>query len=208
MMSKRLPLTLVLSAVLFVTASFAATKKGQRNNRSRDWNNSAVVNEDLPRPGNSVYSGNSDWASSGTFESPGSSLILGRPGTPDNWNGGFGNWSDKTAWSEGLPGPGSDVVIYTGNTDYVYLDVSSVIDSMTLGGPSGSESVIVDNSGAQTLIIADSLTVGRIGFLDLVSGSTVEIGGNVLNIGFIFLNNGSTMSIGGNFDNQGQLWTT
>ena len=48
MMSKRLPLALVLSAVLFVTASFAATKKSQRNNRSRDWNDSPLVNDDLP----------------------------------------------------------------------------------------------------------------------------------------------------------------
>jgi T5SS/PEP-CTERM-associated repeat protein len=110
MMSKRLPLALVLSAVLFVTASFAASKKNRRNDRSRDWNDSPLVNGDLPRPGNSVYSGNSGWDSSGTLGNSGSSLILNSPGTFNNWNGGAGNWGTGTPGAIQSLRPGQAVI--------------------------------------------------------------------------------------------------
>ncbi|HTV66313.1 MAG TPA: hypothetical protein VMD98_11950, partial [Bryocella sp.] len=59
------------------------------------------------------------------------------PSSPDNWLGGMGNWSNPADWSAGEPGSSSDVFINTGN-DYVTLDVNASINSLTLGGTTGS----------------------------------------------------------------------
>src|SRR5208282_3998148 len=107
MTSKRVPRALVLCAVLFVTSGFAATKKIQRHDRSGDWNDSSLRNGDLLNAGSSVPSGGgSESLAIGSLGSP--SLVL-NPGTPDNWNGGTGNWSVPGNWSAGAPGASSDV---------------------------------------------------------------------------------------------------
>src|SRR5271167_4925440 len=36
------------------------------------------------------------------------------PSSPDNWNGGTGNWSNGANWNNGVPGATSDVTIYSG----------------------------------------------------------------------------------------------
>ncbi len=56
---------LVLCAALVATSGFAASKKIQRDNGSRDWNDSSLVNGDLPSSGSSVSSGSSGFQSSG-----------------------------------------------------------------------------------------------------------------------------------------------
>ncbi len=68
------------------------------------------------------------------------------PSSPDNWLGGTGNWSNGSDWSAGLPGSSSDVTIGTGN-DYVTLNTSASINSLTLGGSSGSSTLIDPSMG-------------------------------------------------------------
>src|SRR5271167_4098001 len=95
----------------------------------------------------------------------------------DNWNGGTGKWSNGSDWSAGLPGAGSDVVIYSGGNDTVTLDTSATINSLTLGGANnGFTSELTDGGVAQTLTITNGLTVGQTGFLNLLGSSTVSAG--------------------------------
>src|SRR5271166_6526213 len=102
----------------------------------------------------------------------------------DNWNGGTGNWSTGSDWSAGQPAAGSDVVIYSGGNDTVTLDTSPTINSLTLGGANNSTtSELTDGGVAQTLSIANGLTVGQTGTLNLTSGSTVSVGADSFNAG-------------------------
>src|SRR5271166_3689839 len=192
----RLPL--VLCAVLFVTSGFAATKKIQRNDGSRDWNDLSLQNGDRPSVGSSVSSGSFGFQSSTAPGSSGSSLILGSPGTPDNWNGGAGNWSNAGNWSAGSPGANSDVKIYSGGNDTVTLDtnVPTAINSLTLGGvANGFTSELNDGGTAQNLTITNGLTVGQTGALNLTGSSTVTAGADSSNAGSVDLENASTLGI-------------
>jgi hypothetical protein len=125
----------------------------------------------------------------------------------DNWNGGTGNWSNGSDWNAGEPGPGSDVVIYSGGNDTVTLDVgSTTISSLTLGGPSnGTTSELTDAGTKQTLTITNALNVGQTGTLYLYGGSTVTAGADSTSAGEILLYNGSTLSVTGNLANSGTL---
>jgi autotransporter family porin len=105
----------------------------------------------------------------------------------DNWLGGTGNWSDSGGWDSGLPSAGSDVVIYSGGDDLVYLDMNASIASLTLGGADGGSAWLSDNGTAQTLTIAGALTIGRTGVLALGTGSTVTVGGAMNNSGGLML---------------------
>src|SRR5208283_1460270 len=156
MTSKRVPLTLLLCAVLFVTGGFAATKKLHRNDRSRAWNDfslqndlpvqndSSLQNGDLPSAGSSVSSGGGCDGHSGGGPS---GVPVPRPANnPDNWNGGTGFWSNPGNWSNGEPGGTSTVTISSGSNDTVTLDTSPTINSLTLGGMSkGTQSTLTDN---------------------------------------------------------------
>jgi hypothetical protein len=88
------------------------------------------------------------------------------PSSPDNWLGGTGNWSNGADWSAGEPGSSSDVTINTGN-DVVMLDTSANINSLTLGGSSGSSEIEEANYGGHTITIAGSLTINESGTLSL-----------------------------------------
>ncbi len=123
----------------------------------------------------------------------------------DNWLGGTGNWSDTSYWSFGLPSGGSDVVIYSGGTDLVYLDASSSIASLTLGGDTGN-SQLADNGTAQTLTIAGALTVNQTGTLYLAGGNAVTAGANSSNAGLIQLENASALQVNGNLGNSGTIY--
>src|SRR5271165_6543815 len=109
MTSMRMPLALVLSAMLFVTAGFAATKKFQRNDRARGWSDLSLQNGSSPQNDLSLQNGD--------LRDPGSSVSGGSPGfqfsdapafsgsplpyplsSPDNWKGGTGNWSNAGQW--------------------------------------------------------------------------------------------------------------
>ena len=125
------------------------------------------------------------------------------PSTIDNWLGGTGNWSDDFNWDTGLPGGDSDVFIRTGN-DYVFLDTSASIASLTLGGSSGSSSLQVDPN---PLTIAGALTVNQTGTL-VLAGGTVTAHGDALNNGTIidpFGGSGSQLIVDGRLTNNGSI---
>ncbi len=141
-------------------------------------------------------------------------LTLTNAYAQDNWNGGTGNWSNGSDWSAGLPGPGSDVVIYSGGNDTVTLDTSPTINSLTLGGGNNGYcqggpycSELTDGGVAQTLTITNALTIGQAGFLNLTGGSLVTAGADSSNAGVIDLGNASTLKVTGNFDNAGMVGT-
>src|SRR5271157_2357746 len=121
----------------------------------------------------------------------------------DNWNGGGGNWSDAGRWSAGLPGPGSDVVIHNPGSfgDFVTLDTSPTINSLTLGGVyaycccfQNFCSQLRDGGVAQTLSITNGLTIGQDGLLSLTGASTVSAG-TVNNSGALGSGAGATLNL-------------
>jgi hypothetical protein len=121
------------------------------------------------------------------------------PNSPDNWLGGTGNWSNGADWSAGQPGSGSDVFINTGN-DNVTLDVNASINSLTLGGTSGSSTLT--NTGIVTLTIAGALTINQSGTLTF-STVGVSAGGTVTNAGTVNLTHGGLA--GGTIINSGVI---
>jgi hypothetical protein len=124
------------------------------------------------------------------------------PSSPDNWLGGTGNWSNGADWSAGEPGSGSDVFINTGN-DYVTLDTSASINSLTIGGGSGSSVLIDPNQGDYTVNIAGALTINQTGTLTLTDDS-ITANGNSTNAGTINLSL-STLTVNANFTNSGTV---
>ena len=194
-MSTRLPLALVLSAVLFATASFAATKKSQRNSTARDSNDSPLMNDTSPSPGSRV-SGSMGNLTLSQDENPGGGLILA-PGSPDNWNGGTGNWSNAAKWSTGTPNNNSDVTIYSGGNDLVTLDVgSTTVESLQLGGAqNGHTSELTDGGAAQTLTITNGFTLGATGSLQLIGNGSSVSAGSIVNNGFVTIGSGATLNL-------------
>ena len=121
-------------------------------------------------------------------------LATGIASAQDNWLGGTGNWSDGANWSAGLPGPTSDVVIYSGGVDAVMLDVSSTINSLTLGGITNFSFLTDDGEGGLTLAISNGLTLGQTGNLDLY-GSTTASAGTLNNGGIVFVGGGVALNL-------------
>lgn len=131
------------------------------------------------------------------------------PSSQDNWLGGTGNWSNSGSWSGGLPVQSSDVVINTGN-DNVIWDTSANINSLTLGGASGS-SMLADNVGnGYTMNIAGALTVNHSGTLYLGGfnqgiGDTLIANANSSNAGNILVGMYSGLQVNGDFTNSGTV---
>jgi T5SS/PEP-CTERM-associated repeat protein len=202
----RLALSSFLVAALALSSGFAATKKFDRHRHvSQGWNDFAPMEGSLQDTGSNASSGGSASLSVGSLGA--SSLVLS-PGTPDNWNGGTGNWSTAGDWSTGVPGSNSDVTIYSGGDDTVTLDLgSTTINSLTLGGASnGHTSELTDGGVAQTLTITTAMNVGVTGALELTGGSTVMAGAASSNGGIIDLF-GGTLNISGDVTNSGTIET-
>ncbi len=142
---------------------------------------------------------------------------------PDDWLGGTGNWSNGADWSSGLPSDSSDVVINTGN-DYVTLDTNANINSLTLGGNSGSSTLFDDGSTHYSVNIAGALTVNQSGTLTLMGDgitanadstnagtinlqlSGLQLNGGFTNSGDIELQSGlPSIQVSGNFSNAGRI---
>ncbi len=138
------------------------------------------------------------WAGNGSYFNPRFDL----PSSPDNWLGGTGNWSNGADWSAGEPGNSSDVFINTGN-DYVTLDTSTNINSLTLGGASGSSTLIDPNSGNYTVNIAGALTINQAGTLTL-TGDEMTANADSTNAGTVNLSL-SFLSVNANFTNSGNI---
>jgi len=206
MSTRCVSLTLLACSLLFVTGSFAATKKSERHrNVAAEWREDSLQNGSPQDIGGSLSSGGELALSpaGGSTE-----LLLLNPGTPDNWGGGIGTWSTGP-WSSGVPSMNSDVTIYSGGNDLVILDAgSTTINSLTLGGASnGTSSILDDNGATQTLTVTGGLTVGQTGILVFFGGSTITAGADSSNAGVIDLEKASTLGITGNLDNAGVLVT-
>lgn len=126
------------------------------------------------------------------------------PSSPDNWLGGTGNWSTGVDWSAGEPGGGSDVFINTGN-DYVTLDTSATINSLTLGGTTGS-STLIEQSGDYALTVNNALTISQSGTLTLAAGQ-ITANANSTNSGMVNLSGGAELTVNGSFTNAGGIQT-
>ena len=120
----------------------------------------------------------------------------------DNWNGTIDNfWITAGNWSSGLPGLSNDVEIYTGGSDLVFMDANSAVNSLAIGGPTGSSELEVDWPG--NLVVVNGLQVGQYGYMNLGGGSLL-VGGNITNFGSIFYSIGA-FSVQGVMNNAGQL---
>ena len=84
-----------------------------------------------------------------------------RASLTDNRLGGTDNWSNAAQWSAGAPGSPSDVVIYSGGDDFVYLDMDTSINSLTLGGSTGTSYLSGYGNFTQVLDIANGITVNQ-----------------------------------------------
>ena len=99
----------------------------------------------------------------------------------------------------GLPGQASNVTINTGN-DYVTLDTSASINSLTIGGNTGSSTLIDPVGNGYNLNIAGALTINQSGNLMLgnsssQSGDSISAGANSINAGMISLGGLSSMDM-------------
>jgi len=107
----------------------------------------------------------------------------------DNWNGGYGNWSNPGNWSQGVvPGLATDTAIYnpSGGYDFVTLDKLGFARSLTLGGQDGFNASLTDGGLPQVLTIANSLTVGgRTGNLHPYGGTAITAGADSSNAAYI-----------------------
>jgi hypothetical protein len=103
--------------------------------------------------------------------------------TNSAWNGGTGNWNTATDWTpNGAPNNGGsttyNVTIDSGGTDSVTLDQNATINSLVLGGNSGSFSTLQSENGTPvTLNIVGGITVNDYGDLNFNSGSNLTVDG-------------------------------
>ncbi len=120
-------------------------------------------------------------------------LSSAQPSLPDDWGGGTGLWSVAGNWSAGLPGSGSDVNINTGN-DFVSLDTSANINSLTIGGTSGTSMLQGYQDQAQTLNIAGALTINQTGEFILTLGDTASAA-TLTNGGEVYIASGAALNL-------------
>jgi hypothetical protein len=134
--------------------------------------------------------------------------------TNSSWKGGTGSWSHATNWTPSqVPNNGGgntyNVTIDSGGTDTVTLDQNATITSLTLGGLTGMASLSEFSKKPETLAITNNVTVNQTGLLDLESGSTVTVSGNLTNSGMVTTNNlnfggpANTLTVAGTFTNNG-----
>jgi len=138
-------------------------------------------------------------------------LAIGQ--TNSSWNGGTGNWSTSADWTpNGVPNNGGgntyNVTIDSGGTDAVILNQNATIVSLTLGGSTGTSSLSEASGAPETLTVMGGVTVNQTGFLDLESGSTITVSGNLTNSGTVDTNHyvyslaTNTLNVTGTFTNQ------
>jgi hypothetical protein len=98
------------------------------------------------------------------------------------------------------------VTIYSGGNDTVTLDVSTTINSLTLGGnANGATSELTDGGKPQTFTITNTFRVGQNGFVNLAGGSTMTAS-NLNNSGNFFTSGGgNTVNITGTLTNEYQF---
>jgi hypothetical protein len=120
------------------------------------------------------------------------------PGTVNSsWNGGTGNWSASSDWTpNGVPNNGGgntyNVTIDSGGTDLVTLDMNATINSLTLGGSTGSSTL--QTTSSESLNVTAGLTVNHTGMLNLSSGSIFNVG-TLTNKGSVTIGQGATINL-------------
>jgi hypothetical protein len=145
----------------------------------------------------------------------------------DLWLGGSGAWSGPAAWSAGIPNNNGSttyaVTVASGGTDQVTLDTSFVIDSLAIGGSTGS-SLVQSGPGSLTPLVGGALTVSQAGSISLSSGDAMTVGsavsagsinvstgaslgvtGDLTNSNYLNVAGSSALAVGGNLNNQGTL---
>lgn len=90
------------------------------------------------------------------------------------WNAAVsGNWSDGTKWSGGVaPAAGDDVVINLDGTYTVTLDTSATVNSLIVGGMSGTQTFFIPSATTLILSSASAFTGG--GSLSMNAGATLN----------------------------------
>jgi hypothetical protein len=141
-----------------------------------------------------------------------------------NVNGGL--WSDATCWSPNqVPGASDDVLVTVSGTYQVALDVTTTINSLTLGGAAGRQTVT--NAGFPTLTLNNPSVVQTNGVLGWsrgtiapavllrINGTLSWSGGNLHGVatvgtnGQILLSGSSGPSLAGALTNYGTVtWQT
>ena len=128
-------------------------------------------------------------------------------------NAAGGNWNVAANWQDGtgvnrVPTTGDNVFITLAGTYTVALDVNASINSLTLGGASGAQTLSIN---ANSLTLAAASTVGANGILNLgdtsstingagtlaVNGALNWSGGSINLSGAVNIANGATLNISG-----------
>jgi len=125
-------------------------------------------------------------------------------GTPVvHWKGAAsGNWSDPTKWDTGsVPGSSDDVVIDVAGTYDITLDVNATVNSLTLGGAGGTQTLVIGSG--QTLTLNDASTISANGVMELSSGTLTGDGDLTVNGTFNW--SGGTIKGSGSFTVNGSL---
>ncbi len=128
------------------------------------------------------------------FVAIGSVIVLGigaAQGATITWNNAAGgNWGTAANWSPAqVPGSGDDAVIDLAGTYTVTVNVAASVSTLTLGGASGTQTLVIDSP---TLTLAGASTVGANGVVSL-GGGTLTGTGN-LNVQGRMVWTGGTMS--------------
>src|ERR1035441_9940985 len=115
-------------------------------------------------------------------------------------NTGGGSWSVAANWSPNtVPRPSDDVLIRTAGTYSVTLDASPTVNSLTLGGASGWQTLATSGN---TLILNGASVVNTNGIVSLNSGSLGGSGGLTVSGQFNWtggtLNSGAVLTIATN----------
>ena len=80
-----------------------------------------------------------------------------------------GNWSEATDWSPNLvPSTNDDALITNGGTYDVSLDSSATINSLTVGGSNGVQTL---HTGVSVLTVNNATDISTNGAFDLEGGS-------------------------------------
>ncbi len=135
------------------------------------------------------------------------------------WNGGTGNYSDPGNWTcgacggsaypnNGIPfGIGYEATINSGGTDVANLDVTSIVNSMAIGGTSGGSSTLNVTGGynltfgTPSISSGNVLNIGNGGILNVNSGSAaiLEFSGGATGLlgggGQINVTDGGTLTL-------------
>ena len=84
------------------------------------------------------------------------------------WTGGVdGNWSTPGNWDVGVPNSGDDAVITLDGTYTVTLDVDTTVASLTLGGSTGTQTLLL---ASHSLELDGASAIGATAVLDMNSG--------------------------------------